>query len=241
MKDGQETDKHHSTYRTVAEMRADSETFRRLDTDPKDGKEKSRRFEGSTRPELVYELVGKNERVLELGPIAGPLTRALQERGYAHLSTLDVVDVLDLPDRAKLEAAAVCDVNTERFPFADGVFDAVVSFGLFEHLENPFHAAREVARVLKKDGLFIMAVPNVLHIVSRLVFLRRGMFPRWSYGNNHISILPHGVFEKTILRDFKLLETRYYKPFFYPLGRLARCLPENEWFADYVCYVLSRR
>jgi len=226
---------------TVGEMRKNRDAVKALDTDPKDGQAKSRRFDGSTRPDFVYELIPTSATVLELGPFRGPLTEVLQKHGYHHLHTLDFVDILDLPDRSKLESIKEVDFNTERFPHPDNFFDAVVSFGMFEHLENPFHAAREVARVLKPGGIFIMAVPNLFHIMSRLVFLRRGMFPRWSYGNNHISVMPRGVFEKTILRDFELKEVRYYKPFLHWLGEKAKYLPANEWFADYVGYILIKK
>ncbi len=226
---------------TVAEMRANPERVRALDVNPKDGEAKSRRFDGSTRPSLVYEFVDKDAKLLELGPFGGPLTKELQDNGYNRISTLDFIDLLELPDRSKLEAVGVVDFNRDTFPHQDNTFDAVVSFGMFEHLENPFHAAREAARVLKPGGVFVMAIPNVFHIVSKLVFLRRGMFPRWSYGNNHISILPHGVFEKTILRDFKLKKTLYYKPFLHWLGAKAKYLPANEWFSDYVAYVLVKK
>jgi 2-polyprenyl-3-methyl-5-hydroxy-6-metoxy-1,4-benzoquinol methylase len=231
-------------FMTVPEMRANKDAVRARDIDPKDGKAKSRRFEGSTRPDFVRELVSKDATVLECGPITGALTLEMQKDGYQHISTLDIVDLLELPDRSKLEHIGEVDFNRDTFPHADSTFDAVVSFGLAEHLENPFHFSREVARVLKPGGTFIMAVPNVFHIISRLVFLRRGMFPRWSFGNNHISILPHGVFEKTVLRDFELVETRYYKPDLKPFlsERIAqKLLPTTQWFGDYVAYVLRAK
>jgi len=41
-------------------------------------------------------------------------------------------------------------------PFKDEVFDAVVSFNTFEHLHNPFSAAKEIFRVLKPGGKLIL-------------------------------------------------------------------------------------
>jgi SAM-dependent methyltransferase len=44
-------------------------------------------------------------------------------------------------------------VNTCRsLPFQDSVFDAVISQAVFEHLPDPFFAAREVYRVLRSGG-----------------------------------------------------------------------------------------
>jgi SAM-dependent methyltransferase len=42
--------------------------------------------------------------------------------------------------------------DAHHLPFRDGVFDAVVTFNTFEHLHNPFQAAREIHRVLKPGG-----------------------------------------------------------------------------------------
>lgn len=46
-----------------------------------------------------------------------------------------------------------CDGH--KLPFADETFSLVVSVAVFEHLYDPFAAAREVARVLKPGGTFL--------------------------------------------------------------------------------------
>lgn len=51
--------------------------------------------------------------------------------------------------------------NAEFMNFRDGIFDAVISFGLLEHLKYPEKFLKEVRRVLKKNGLFfIFNLPN---------------------------------------------------------------------------------
>lgn len=47
----------------------------------------------------------------------------------------------------------------ERLPFRDGVFDAVFSFAVLEHVKDPFACAREMARVLKPGGRLYCVVP----------------------------------------------------------------------------------
>jgi SAM-dependent methyltransferase len=46
--------------------------------------------------------------------------------------------------------------DAHQLPFADGVFEAVVSFNTFEHLYNPSRAARELYRVLKPGGRLLI-------------------------------------------------------------------------------------
>ena len=55
--------------------------------------------------------------------------------------------------------------RAEAIPFPDDSFDSIVSTQVFEHVENPEQAAREVCRVLKKGGHLLITVPqwNELH------------------------------------------------------------------------------
>lgn len=53
-----------------------------------------------------------------------------------------------------------CDIDKDRFPFKDGVFDEVYSKNLFEHLTNHTHFLKECHRVLKKGGKIILITDN---------------------------------------------------------------------------------
>ncbi len=44
-------------------------------------------------------------------------------------------------------------------PYPDGFFDLVLSFDVFEHIENDQQAAGECFRVLKNDGFLLFSVP----------------------------------------------------------------------------------
>lgn len=47
----------------------------------------------------------------------------------------------------------------ERLPFRSGVFDAVFSLNVLEHVRDPFTCAREIIRVLKPGGRLYCVVP----------------------------------------------------------------------------------
>ena len=64
----------------------------------------------------------------------------LEERGY----------------RSTLRQGSVCDL-----PYEDDHFELVVSFSVFEHLEEYGVALAEVARVLEPGGWFLLGMPSV--------------------------------------------------------------------------------
>ena len=58
----------------------------------------------------------------------------------------------------------------KRIPFPDFTFDIVVCEMVLEHLKNPLIFFKELSRVLKEKGVFILMTPNVFSfwIVSKL-------------------------------------------------------------------------
>lgn len=55
---------------------------------------------------------------------------------------------------------ALCAANGDRLPFPDAYFSTVVSNSVLEHIPDLDEVLIEVRRVLKKDGAFIICVPN---------------------------------------------------------------------------------
>jgi len=51
--------------------------------------------------------------------------------------------------------------NLESMTFADGSFDMFITQDVFEHVFDPVLAIREIARVLKPGGIYLMTVPLV--------------------------------------------------------------------------------
>lgn len=54
--------------------------------------------------------------------------------------------------------------DAHRLPFADGVFDCIVSAHLIEHLLDPAAALRDMARVLRHGGFMFHVIPDARFI-----------------------------------------------------------------------------
>lgn len=105
-------------------------------------------------------------------------------------------DVLDMPAgngllserlRALGHRVVRADFNAEhpdyvyadmeaRLPFDDNRFDVVCCLEGIEHVIDPTHLARELARVLRPGGTLYLSLPNLQSLYSRLCFLFTGTF-----------------------------------------------------------------
>ena len=72
------------------------------------------------------------------------------------------------PDRIK-----VGRIDSVTYPKAS--FDVITLFDVFEHLQNPLGDMRRLARLLKKDGLMIIATGNTQSLAAK-IFRRRWTF-----------------------------------------------------------------
>ncbi len=118
------------------------------------------------KPTLPQEILDYLEReiplgskILEVGTGGGHLAHYLQTKGYDVLATdasqiaLDVAR-LNYPD-LKLRL-----VDAEDMLLEDDSFDVVIAIELLEHLPRLREHIREVGRVLKTDGTYIIKTPN---------------------------------------------------------------------------------
>lgn len=56
--------------------------------------------------------------------------------------------------------------DVQLLPFAEGVFDAVIAFDIFEHLQDDVAAMREAYRVLNPKGILLINVPAFMLLYS---------------------------------------------------------------------------
>lgn len=62
-------------------------------------------------------------------------------------------------------ADVVHDLN-KKLPFKDNTFDIVYTHHVLEHIENIINLLKEVHRILKKGGYFLICVPHISYLDS---------------------------------------------------------------------------
>lgn len=65
------------------------------------------------------------------------------------------------------------DLN-RKLPYANDCFQYIICLESIQYFENLCLLIREFSRILKKEGMLIISMPNVLNIQSRFRFLIRG-------------------------------------------------------------------
>jgi SAM-dependent methyltransferase len=109
----------------------------------------------------------KGSNILELGYGAGQVALEIGERGFNTYG-------LDISEKFSISATARCineypdgffDLRVgsieSKYDFDDGYFDAVIVVGALQYLFSPNDCFKEVFRVLKPNGHFIIAQRNI--------------------------------------------------------------------------------
>jgi ubiquinone/menaquinone biosynthesis C-methylase UbiE len=128
------------------------------------------RFIQRKRFQLALELmdINKYDKILEIGYGSGVFMPILSKHCNQlfgidlHPFNKKVTDILEQDGiMATLEEGSV-----SKMPYADESFDLVVSISAFEFVDDKRNACKEIFRVLKKEGVFIMVTPGNFKILD---------------------------------------------------------------------------
>lgn len=113
------------------------------------------------RLRAALEILGDRPgRVLDAGMGGGRLVQELDLRGWT-VSGTDVSEAMVELARRRVPQLrdALLQAPIERLPFEEASFDAVTALGVLEFADTPA-GLRELARVLRADGLAVVSWPN---------------------------------------------------------------------------------
>jgi SAM-dependent methyltransferase len=97
--------------------------------------------------------------VLEIGTGTGGMLNALLQRGI-RARGVEINSSLIAESRKWFGDLPVQPVTGVALPFADASFDLVLSFDVFEHIRDSDAHLREVSRVLRAGGRYLIQTPS---------------------------------------------------------------------------------
>ena len=111
-------------------------------------------LEESTR-KLVRQYTDSGNHVLDigvgLGRVLGPLS---------NLNRYGIDVSLEYLQKARENGIEVAFAKAEELPYQDDSFDCVIACDVLEHVIDLYSTGKEIQRVLKPGGIFILRVPN---------------------------------------------------------------------------------
>ncbi len=93
---------------------------------------------------------------LDVGAAGGGNTRVLRDLGWRPVALEYGIEGAEVAHERGLQTLRA---DATRIPLADGSLDLVVAFDILEHIEDDELAVREVRRLLRPDGTYLIAVP----------------------------------------------------------------------------------
>jgi len=101
----------------------------------------------------------RGARFLEIGSGLGHLVGQLEDTFETYGMDLNHWAVKQ--SKAVAGKSSLQTASAQELPFSDGVFNVVIIKHIVEHLPNPKKAISEIGRVTERDGILILATPNL--------------------------------------------------------------------------------
>lgn len=101
----------------------------------------------------------RGARLLEVGSGMGHLVGQLSDTFEAY--GMDLNHWAVNKSKGAAERSSLQTGSAQELPYEDGAFNVVIIKHIVEHLPDPEKAIREIGRVTDKDGILILATPNL--------------------------------------------------------------------------------
>ena len=121
--------------------------------------------------------LASNPEILEIGTGTGGMLHALRDGG-ARAQGVELNADLIAESRRWFADLPVQRVRGVELPFPPASFDLVLSFDVFEHIKDSDAHLREVYRVLRPGGVYLVQTPNKW-LNAAFETLRWRSFTRW--------------------------------------------------------------
>ncbi|MEW6618928.1 MAG: class I SAM-dependent methyltransferase [bacterium] len=112
----------------------------------------------------------KEKICLDVGCGSGLFSEQIIKKGYDVIGTDYDERAIKLAKERGINTIQV-DVEREKIPFENQTFDLIVCCEVIEHIKNPHNMLKEIHRVLKDDGFFVITTPNIAWWYLRLKML----------------------------------------------------------------------
>ncbi|MFH1367771.1 MAG: methyltransferase domain-containing protein [Elusimicrobiota bacterium] len=110
----------------------------------------------------------RGKKLLDIGAGTGLFMSTAKNEGFEVHGTEISVDACKLAENAY--GIKIFNGDLLKAGFEDNSFDVITIWHVLEHLTDPMATIREVYRILKPGGIFLLALPNLNNYFFRLMY-----------------------------------------------------------------------
>lgn len=152
-------------------------------------------------------------KLLDVGCGTGYLINLLQYKDNTLFYGLDLSEeMLKMAKSKNIRNAEFILGSADKLPFDDNSFDVVTCIQSFHHYPYPNEAMKEVHRILKKGGIYILSDTGVGGIAAWID--NNILFPLMKSGDCHTEN-KEGISKRMIKNGFEIIEKKQLKGFIY--------------------------
>lgn len=116
-----------------------------------------------------------NKKILDVACGKGFFLKEAKKRGL-QIHGIDISNIAIEKAQTIVDGTFTVD-NAENIHYKDETFDYLTCLGSLEHFTTPSKAVSEFSRVLKKNGLALVYVPNLMFVGHIYMTFRYGVMP----------------------------------------------------------------
>ena len=133
------------------------------------------------------------------------------------------------------------DFSVDSLRAEDNYFDFVLNKDVLEHLMDPAFLIKEIARILKPEGLFLLHVPNDFSLWKRIKFVFLNNVDTYNYfpdakewNRPHIRFFTYkGIEELLQIHGFEIVKNYSSSFAYFPIvNKIPGCMLMTKWLAN---------
>lgn len=139
---------------------------------------------------LILKFLKPHQKVLDVGCSEGNLGVLIKKKYRSKVYGIEISDRAYRVAKNRLDNVMKIDIE-ENFELVEKDFDVIIFADILEHLREPVKCLLKFKEYIKRDGYFILSIPNVANWIIRIKLL----FGNFDYEEA-------GILDETHLRFF---------------------------------------
>jgi 2-polyprenyl-3-methyl-5-hydroxy-6-metoxy-1,4-benzoquinol methylase len=196
------------------------------------------------KDELITEMALVNKKLLDVGCNQGFINEKITKNNTIIGIDIDGKNLSIAKDRGYITKKINLN-SIKQLPFRKNTFDVILLWDILEHLIEPNNLIDECERILKKEGILIVSIPNTLNIINRFRFMfgiPSDITDNTKYKHefsDHLHIISYKKIKKTLTQKYSIMNEYNYTPtniknnrlrFLQPFAKICVSLKLNYYF-----------